>query len=325
MSILKKFVILAVIFSFIYQANFQNAFAYPDYVAVISNYQDVKTRIKIHRANGEPSGSKSLLYPGDKITGDVGDIKIERGPYADFHNVDNKYYLISYNPPIGFDKLANEFYEITKLFWQKVDAILVDNHEETFSAKTRGSESNLASLGFNLNPRPGFKTTLINNEKIIFAGVSKQDKFGRLAAPKNYVIKDSSGQEIYRGNFDKNGEDELDLSSKNFKVGEKYTWIVDGSTEYDFTILDEETAKIIQKYFSEIDAKKISAENKNLEKAFFAQKISDNSEGKINLYWLSAQLLIEISPKTDDSKLEKYMLLKKYHDHLMEELDEYLK
>ena len=326
MSSTKKLVLLMAICADFILGYFKVAFAYPDCVAVVSNYKDVQDRIQIHRAHGEPTGSKSLLYPGDKITGDVGYIKIECGPYADYHNVNNQYYLISYNPPTGSDKLVTEFHELTRLFMMKVSGILNSNAEPIDRAVTRGAESdNTASYGFDLNPRPGFNTTLMNNQKIVFAGVPTTDKFGRAVAPKNYVVKDSRGQEIYSGAFDKKGEVVLDLSTKNLQAGEKYSWVVDGETEYNFTILDANTAKTVQDIFAKVDAKKISAEQRNLEKALLAQHLSNDSDGKVNLYWLSAQLLMEISPTDEDDKREKYMLLQKCHDHLMEEFDEYLK
>lgn len=326
MNIMKKFALLAAICAALGLGSFQVAFAYPECVAYISNYNEVKGRIQIHRANGPAKGSPSLLYPGDKITGDVGYVKIERGPYADYHNVNNQYYEISYNPPTGVAKFANEVQELTRLFMIKVSGVTGDNVEIGNRASTRGSESgNSASYGFDLNPRPGFNTTLMNGQKVVFAGVPSTDNFGRAEAPKGYVVKDSRGQEIFKGNFDKNGEAVLDLSSKNLQAGEKYSWIVDGVNDYDFTILDANTTKTVQDIFARVDAKKVSAEQRNLEKAFWAQYISDDSDGKINLYWLSSQLLMEISPTAKDEQNEKYMLLKKCYDHLMEEFDEYIK
>lgn len=331
MNIIKKFALLLTICATLSFSTFQVAFAYPDYVAVISNYKDVKDKIKngiiqIHRAHGKPTGSQSLLYPGDKITGDVAYIKFECITYADFHNVNNQYYEISYNPPTGIDKVADEFQEIKRRFMVKVCNILEDNVELDSIASTKGAESNnnTASYGFDLNPRPGFNTTLLNYQKVTFAGVPKTDKYDRAIAPKGYVVKDSRGQVIFSGNFDKNGETTLDLTSKNLQAGEKYSWIVDGKTEYDFTILDADTTKTVQEYFDRVDAKKTSPEQRNLEKAFWAQYFSDNSDGKIDLYWLSAQWLMEISPKSEDDQKEKFMLLQKCHNHLKYEFKRYL-
>ena len=324
MSIMKKLALLLAICAALSFSNFQVAFAYPDCVAIIVNYDKLQGRIKIQRANGKPPGSEALLYPGDKITGDVGYIKFECGPYADYHNVNNEYYLISYNPPTGAEKIANEVYELTNMFSKKVDSMTEGYVERLKNAATKGAESgNNASYGFDLNPRPGFNTTLMNNQKVTFAGVPKTDKFGRAETPKAYVVKDSRGQTIYSGTFDKNGEATLDLSTQNLKADEKYSWVVDGKTAYDFTLIDADTTKKIQEVFAKVDAKHVSAEKRNLEKAFLAQYISDNSNGKINLYWLSAQLLMEISPKSEDDKAEKYRLLQKCHDHLMEEFDAY--
>ncbi len=324
MSVLKKFVILLVLCAVVSLSNFQIASAYPEPVAVISNYKKVKNGISIQRASGPARGSKALLYPGDKITGDVGYITIECGPYANFHNVKNQYYLITYDPPSWIDGLVDNLYDVMRVFWKKANVILAQNGEKRINLMTRGAESNLESYGIDLNPRPGFSATLLKDQKIIFAGVGETDSFGKTIAPKNYVVKDSHGQEIYNGSFDKDGKAELNVTSQNFKAGEKYTWVVDDSAEYDFTILDEETTKKIHEYFAEIDAKKTSEEERTLEKAFWAQYVSDTSDGKINLYWLSAQLLTSISPKSDDARQEKYTMLQKYHEHLMEEFNAYI-
>lgn len=329
MNIIKKSALLLAICAALSFSNSQVAFAYPDPVAIISNYKEVKDKIKngriqIHRANGTPTGSESLLYPDDKITGDVAYIKFECFSFTDFHNVDNQYYLISYNPPTWTDKFINELHELRRIITQKFNGILEKNGEPKIDAVTRGPKpENSASYGFDLNPRPGFNTTLLNNQKVTFAGVSTTDNFGRSEAPKSYVVKDSRGQVIYSGTFNSNGEATLDLSTQNLNAGEKYTWVVDGKTAYDFTILDADTTKNIQDTFSKIDPKKFSAEKLNLEKAFWAQYISDDSGGKINLYWLSAQLLMEISPKSKDDQDEKSRLLQRCHDHLMEEFDAY--
>ena len=339
MSILKKFALLLTICAAVGFNDSNVAFAYPDPVAVIKNYSKVKNEITITRANGPATGSQALLYPDDKITGNVGKIIIVRGDkikdnvgkiiiecgdYVDFRNIDNQYYLISHNPPSGW---LENLREHMKVFFRKAYNILVEGGEpvdDYLIALTRGPEdSNLsASYGIDLNPRPGFNATLLKDQKVCFAGVITATQDGRKIAPKSFAIKDSNGQKISGGVFNKNGEAEIDLSTQNFKVGEKYTWIVDGSKKYQFSILDDESTQMIQdKYFSKIDAKKMSPEERNFEKAFWAQKISEDSNGKIDLYWLSAQLLVEISPKSKDAQQEKLMLLQKYHKHLVEEFN----
>ena len=329
MNILKKFALLLGVCVAISFSHFHIAFAYPDCVAIITNYENIKNGIQIQRANGPAPAAPSLLYPGDIITGNVGYVLISRGPHADFHAV-NGYYVISYDPPSFASELWENFRKRMAIFQETVD-VVKDNYEIYKPLVNRSYESDklAASYGFNFNPQPGFNTTLIKNEKVRFAGVIKIDpKSNKSIMPKSYVIKDSSGQEVYSGVFNKYGEAELDLNSQNFQVGEKYVWIVDylnadDLNEYDFTILDEETTRSINDAFSKIDAKAISTEQYALEKAFLAQQISDTSDGKIDLYWLSAQLLSEISPKSDKNKIKKYRMLEKCHDHYTAELDRY--
>ena len=328
MSILKKLAFILAICIGVSVGHFQTAFAYPaKCVAIISNYNSIdKTRILIHRANGPAPAAEALLYPGDIITGDVGYIEIERGPYADFHAV-NGAYVISYDPPPRLIQIAENIIRQIEIFRTKVDVLCGKPVELAVDAiAKRSAESNdlAASYGFDFNPQPGFDTTLIGDEKVRFAGVIETDeKTKQRIMPKSYVIKDSIGQEVYSGVFNDAGEAELDLSLQNFQVGEKYAWIVDYSYEYHFTILDEETAQIVKACFSEIEAKRISPEQCALEKASWVQEISDDSDGKVDLYWLSTQLLTEISPKSDEDKLRKYRLLERCEHHFQSELDRY--
>lgn len=329
MSILKKVALILAICAGVSFGHFQIAFAYPECVAIISNYNDIDSSgIQIHRANGSAPASEALLYPGDIITGNVGYIVIDRAPYADFHAV-NGAYVISYDPPPRAVQIAQDIIRQIEFFRSKVDVLCgryVETDIEGIVKRSAETKNLAASYGLILKPQPGFNATLIRDEKVRFAGIIRTDERSKqIIMPKSYVLKDSRGQEIYSGAFNDEGEAELDLSLQNFQVGEKYSWVVDGLSEYEyeFTILDEETGQVVKDCFSEIDGKKISPEQRTLEKASWAQQISDSSEGKIDLYWLSAQLLIEISPKSDENKLRKYRLLERCHNRLSEESDRY--
>ena len=127
-------------------------FAYPNPVAVITNYDSIAGSISIYRANGEPDGAEALLYPGDQITGSVGYVQIKCGPYADFYSSGSAY-VISYNPPSGFWQVANKVINTVSDFWNNIESVV--------TGASRGGEKE-----YDLSPLPGYDVTLLKNEEI---------------------------------------------------------------------------------------------------------------------------------------------------------------
>ena len=296
---LQKFTLAALFSLAITLLNFQTGFAYPKPVALITNYEEVATGIAIQRANGKPSGSDALLYPGDAITGNVGYITIKFAPYADFH-ARNGAYIISYNPPSEIVQVANNVIDYATSFWNNVESVN--------TGASRGSDDKL-----NLNPQPGFDVTLLPNQTVHFAWEkSSTGKFN---------IKTENGKKIFEKSI--NGKNELDikLGSIKLKPDTKYIWNVDGdSHEYKFSVLDNNTEKKIIGKLAEIDTENVSSEEKILKKATYLQLISDLYPEKVDLYWLSVQLLSEIFPTEESLKESKSVMLRKYSRHLDEEM-----
>ena len=298
MKNLKKFAVLIALCAAFTLSNVQTAFAYPKPIALITNYEDVASGISIQRANGTPSGSDALLYPGDAITGNVGYVKIKCAPYADFH-ASNGAYVISYNPPSGISGVAHNVIDYASSFWNNVESVV--------SGISRGAEDDL-----NLNPQPGFDVTLLTNQTVHFAWDG---------AAKIFVIKDDNGKKIFDKSVGNTSELEIDPKAAKLKAGQQYTWSIDGGlSAYKFTLLDEQTEKEILDKLAAIDAENISHEERALKKAAYVQLISELYPDTVDLYWLSAQWLSEISPTDEGLKENKSVLLKKCSRHLDDEM-----
>ena len=298
MSSLKKFAVLFALCAAFTLGDFQTAFAYPKPVAVITNYEEVASGIAIQRANGSASGSEALLYPGDAITGNVGYVKIKCSPYADFHATGGAY-IISYNPPSGISSVAHNVIDYASSFWSSVESVV--------TGASRGSDDEL-----NLNPQPGFDVTLMTSQTVRFAWDG---------SAKTFAIKNEAGKKIFETAVSGKNFLEIIPSNAKLKAGQKYAWGLDENTNaYKFTVLDAQTEKEILDELANLDAENISAQERALKKATYVQLISDLYPDTVDLYWLSAQWLSEISSTDEKLKEDKSVLLKKCARHLDDEM-----
>ena len=287
---MKKFVLVFLLCVMTMLLHFQSALAHQSPVAVIMNYSDLAGRLTITRSNGTPDGSPALLYPGDKITGDISSIKLEFAPYADFYS-DGKTYIITYKPPSGLDKILTSVEKTFYYFW--------DNVEKVVPGISRGSSEEI-----NLNPQPGFNVTVFSNQPVIFSWDESENKI--------FSIKDDKENKIFEQKI--NGVTSIEIIPANVKLkaGQKYIWNLEQDFyDYQLTVLDENSEKIILSKLAEIDSENISANEKILKKATYAQLISDIYSDKIDLYWLSAQWLMDFNPVTNAEKKKKEFLLGK--------------
>ena len=276
----------------------QTASSHSKPVAVITNYEDIANNITIQRANGTPTGSEALLYPGDTITGNIGDVKIKCAPYADFQTK-NGAHVISYDPPSGIISIASNAIDYASSFWNNVESVA--------AGASRSSDDEL-----NLNPQPGFDVTLMTSQTVRFAWDG---------SAKNLTIKDETGEKIFETAVSGKNFIEFTPSDANLKVGQKYTWNLDeNASSYKFTILDAQIEKEILDGLAKIDAENLSKEKSALKKSAYVQLISDIYPDKVDLYWLSAQWLSEISPTDEKLKENKSVLLRKCARHLDDEM-----
>lgn len=267
-------------------------------VAIIENYEEVAGDIVIQRASGTPNGAEALLYPDDKITGKLDNVKIQCTPYAEFQTKDGAY-IISYDPPSGIGEIAYNVIDYASAFWNNVESVN--------TAASRGSDDDL-----NLNPKPGFNVTLLQNQPVTFAWDS---------SASNFYIKDDTGKKIFETNVKGKNSVEIFPNELNLNVEQKYSWCLDDNAKaYEFTILDAQTEKEILAKLEEIDAEHISDDERILKKSAYVQLISDIYSDKVDLYWLSEQWLSKCSPTDEKLKESKSVLLRKCAHHLDEEM-----
>lgn len=161
-------------------------------------------------------------------------------------------------------------------------------------------------------PQPGYDVTLLINQTVSFAWDGK--------STGKFVIKDDKGKIIFEKKISA-GTNRLDLvpAVAKLKAGQKYSWSVDAdATIFTFTVLDAKSEKELLDNFAEIDAdKNLSADERVLKKATYVQLLSDKHSDTLDLYWLSAQWLSEISPTDEKLDTEKFYLLKKCNRHLL--------
>ena len=267
-------------------------------VAIIENYEELSDSIDIQRANGTPTGSDSLLYPNDTITGKVGDLQIKCAPYADF-KITNDKCTISYEPPSKIGEIAYNVAEYAGSFWLNVESVK--------TGASRGTDDNL-----NLNPKPGFNVTLMQNQSVTFEWEGSAKKF---------YINDDNDKNIFETSVEGKNSVELIPNKINLNVERKYYWSLDrNSQSYKFTVLDAQTEKAISAKLAEIDTQNISLDERVLKKAAYIQLLSDIYPDTIDLYWLSAQWLSEISSADEKLKNTKGVLMRKCARHLDEEM-----
>ena len=267
-------------------------------VAIIENYEELSDSISIQRANGTPTGADALLYQDDKITGKVGDLQIKCAPYAGF-KITNDECVISYEPPSQIGEIAYNVAEYAGSFWTNVESVN--------TGASRGTDDDL-----NLNPKPGFDVTLMQNQSVTFSWDGSAKKF---------YIKDDKGKNIFDVSVAGKNSVEIIPNKINLNAEQKYSWSLDDNSQsYQFTILDAQTEKEISDKLAEIDAENISNDERILKKSAYVQLISDIYSNKIDLYWLSAQWLSEMSSADENLKNTKNVLMRKCAHHLDEEM-----
>ena len=140
---------------------------------------------------------------------------------------------------------------------------------------------------------------------------------------KDFIVKDDNGNIVFKEAVGSNSSLDIKPGEMKLTAGQKYSWSVDGKKFYTFTILDAESEKAILDNLAEIDAaENLSPEMCLINKASYLQQLSESYPDTLDLYWLSAQWLSEISSTDENINNEKKLLLQKcIQHHLVEELE----
>ena len=240
------------------------------------------------------------------------------GSYT-YEEIRSDAYFIVYNPPSTFEKIADDVIELAASFWNNVEYLK--------AGASRGYET-----PEDLIPQPGFDVTLISGQKVKFSWWSDskgeifsiKDDAGNKIFSKNISgltpVKDSS---LQKGKKDFAFEIEFEVKDLKLKEGKQYFWSIDdNSRRYKIKLLDKKTSNEILSRLNLIDSENISESARILKKSTYLQLISDTYSEKIDLYWLSAQWLLDF--KFDILEEQKYQkkLLDKCVNHLNNEFRE---
>ena len=285
--------------------NVKYAFAYPTAVAAITNYNDANlaSRITILRANGDPPGSAILLYPNDRITGDISAVQFKVAPYTRIET-EGSTCVIKYNPPTAWERTKDEALDILNSFLRSVEVLA--------PGSSRGSSDNSINAP-KLLPRPGYDVTLFSGQKVTFSWWT--------ASHKTFSVTDDKGKKVFEQDISGLTSIEIDLSSAKLQAGKQYVWNVDGNSQnYKITMLDKKMEKEILSRLKEIDADKNLSENARiLRKINYVQLISDIYPEHIDLYWLSTQWLLDFKATTKEDHNYQQFLLEQCSNHLRDE------
>jgi len=266
------------------------ALAYPEPVAVITNYNQIAEQISVYRANGECEDSYAILYPGDRISGKLDGIAFEFGPYADCATGDG-YDVITYAPPSRFEQLADDFWNTFGGMWKSIEDI-------------RMGVSRGPLMELKIYPQPGSMVTILSNQSVHFGWETAQYK--------TFTIKDEKGKVVVKKQVEQLLGVDLVPKDVGLKMDRKYTWTLDGDyTEYALVVLGAEEEKLLMDHMAAINAKNFPDETKLVQQAAYLQFISDTYPKKLDLYWLSYKMLSNVEMKQEENiKLRDVLLLK---------------
>lgn len=124
-------------------------------------------------------------------------------------------------------------------------------------------------------------------------------KITKTETPRTVAILDAKGQEVFK-EHSKGGEVLINPKELNLNPGAKYMLTVtDNKTKSESTIslIDETFQNEITKGLNDIEKEKSSPQDTIIRKAAYFQLMSNAYPDKIDLYWLSNQLLDEIEAK----------------------------
>jgi len=136
---------------------------------------------------------------------------------------------------------------------------------------------------------PGYSTTLLPQENTVFSWP---------VGGKTFIVADAKKYQVVRAPL--SGERSLSLSPERIGMqpGQKYMWYIEGvDTDefFDIRLLAKEHVSLVRDGFASIDKATSNTEERAVRKAAFVQLLSDIYPKEVDLYWLSAQLVENIT------------------------------
>jgi len=263
---------------------------------IMGGYNDCKvTRYEYSKFKDYAAVPEMRLFPGDRVykKDNIKNVRFEYLPYYEPKIKDDSTAIIINNAPEDKETIFAKF-----LDWLG----LVKTKYKEYDGRSRGPWVHEAVSMEN--------APLLSGHKISFDDSYKG---------KTMVFKDLDRKEVFRKTFTGN---DLDLlpGKAGLKPGKMYIReIIQGRfLQFRSTIrvLGKKDEKIVNKALAKIDREKISVEEKIIKKAAYLQYISDLYPAKVDLYWLSFQLL-RTADITDEKLLKLHnILLGSCFDHL---------
>jgi len=294
---MRRWAIFAAIAGFCWTSQSQILFASPIHVAVIQDYEKMDG-IQIIR--NQTNANEPFLYDGDRIVGtNLSQLKIETYPYTEVKHIsDNEYKIVRERPLFpGVLTVIGKFLGFVQ-------------EEEKISFGVSKGATKPVTEQF---PRPGYYATLLPDQTANFG-------WGN-ANGQTLILCDKSGKEIYAR--DVQNLTQLDINPKDLGLisGNAYSWKVKGIPEtYKIKILETSALSVINLDLKQMDAESGSDDDKRIKKAAYLQLMSDIFPEKLDLYWLSYQLLLEVNPQEATTTKIAEQMKRRYKQHLDDQM-----
>jgi len=237
---------------------------------------------------------KRLLFEGDIIQGPLESVSIKLQPLAKLLKESGQAIVVIEKPSIlsQVAEMAQEILGFNNSLYRVKYPLSRGDNKHTIPEQY---------------PRPGYTATLLSGEKTMFAW--GRESFG------NLVIINEKEKEVYRRNVVGRKNIELSVEEIGLKSGEQSRWRVDGmENQFKIRLLDEKTTQEIKAGLEKISADAMNVNDALLRKAAYLQLISDMYSERIDLYWLSYQLLLQGENWGEDQSA--YQLKRRFKQHL---------
>jgi hypothetical protein len=253
-----------------------------------------------------------LLFPGYKVIKkpDAKALKIKWAPYTRGEIKDSTTLIVVFDPPKDKKDIFSSILEYMGFMKtsRSISSSATACREKTSDKMAKGSVDGMPTeLGFS---ELGDSATTIEAYNIFYPNDSStilpeqvMDFYWGSKEGEDIIFEDSTGAEIFKRNVKSIIHLGLTPEEIGLKSGGTYTWYVTGLRRFKknrIQILDREFYQQVLSDLYEIDIEKKST-NSNaiaLKKAAYLDLLSDSYPAKINLYWLSYQILKGISEET---------------------------
>jgi len=268
-----------------------------------------------------------LLFPGYKVVKnpDLKALRIKWAPYAMGEIKDSTTLLVVFNPPqkkkdilsqileyMGFVKTSRSIFSGATAYRESISNKMVAG---TLSTSALGisafATDGMPMQGYASNMKklyPVDLSTVLPRQAVDFYWYNKEGE--------NIIFEDGRGTEIFRRQVENLTNLSLTPEDIGMKSGEAYTWHITGLRDFKkhrIEILELESYHQVLSDLKEIDMDKELANSteKALKKAAYLNFLSDTYPDKINLYWLSYQILKGINEDTlgpEDKRLREALI-----------------